>query len=72
MKGKYVFIDLPSEAALKQYQLINSCPPGDAGKFALKLLSIFYSPEELARSNCTKAEGRELLNPEFLLAIKCK
>ena len=56
VKGKYVFVDLPSEAALKQYQLINSCPPGDVGKVTLKLPSIFYTPEELARSNCTKAE----------------
>ena len=30
------------------------------------------SAEELSRSNCTKADGRELLDPNRLLGIKCK
>ena len=44
--------------------------PPDPAKFALRLLSIFFSPEQLARSNCTKADGRDLLDPTILLAIK--
>ena len=59
----YVHVLLPSEAALQEYQLINACPPKDAGKFALKLLSIFYSPEVLSRLNCTKAEGETFWIP---------
>ena len=38
----------------------------------LKLLSVFFTMDELARSNCTKAERRELLNQEILQTIKCK
>ena len=65
-------VNLLSEAAEKEYQLINACPPKDAGKFALKLLSMFYSPEVLSRSNCTKAEGRDLLDPHLSMGIKRK
>lgn len=74
VKGKYihVHVNMPSEAALKEYQVTNACPPKDAGKFALKLLSVFFSAEELSKSNCTKAEGRDLLDPDLLLGIKRK
>ena len=68
--GKHIYITLPSAAALQEYQVINSCPPKEAGKFALKLLGIFFSPSELAVSNCTKAEGRGLLNPNFNIGNK--
>ncbi len=71
-KGKFVVVDLPSEAALAEFQQVNACLPKDPEKFALKLLSVFFTEEELGRSNCTKAEGRDLLNQEILLAIKCK
>ena len=69
VKAKHI-ADLPSEAALKEYNALNACPPKEAGKFTLKLLGIFFSPEELSHSNCTKAEGRDLLDPNVILGIK--
>jgi hypothetical protein len=71
-KGKFIVVDLPSEAAVTKFKHVNACPVGDPGKFALKLLSVFFSPEELRRSNCTPAEGRDLLDPDSLLGIKSK
>ncbi len=71
VKGRSVVVELPSEAALAQFIQIN-CPPKDPAKFALKLLSVFFTDEELSQSNCTKAEGRDLLNQEILVAIKCE
>ena len=70
--GHYCIVSLPSRAALAEYNSVNSAPPSDASKFALRLLGVFFTVEELARSNCTKADGRELLDPEILQAIKCK
>lgn len=69
-RGRYSIVTVPSRAALAEYNSVNSAPPGDAAKFALRLLGVFFTSEELARSNCTKAEGRELLDPEILQAIK--
>jgi hypothetical protein len=70
VKGKFTIVSLPSEAALAEYNALLSTPPADAAKFALKLLSIFFTSEELGRSNCTKAEGRDLLDQQILQAIK--
>ena len=74
MKGKYVMVELPSEheAALSQFHQVDSCHLKDPAKFALQLLSVFFSDEEFGRSNCTKAEGRETLNLQVLTAIKRK
>ena len=72
VRGKHVYVNLPSEAALADYHQLNNFPPASAAKFALKMLSILFSEEELSISNCTKAEGRKLLNQEKLMAIKCK
>ena len=64
-------LPLPSEAAVALFHSDNCCLPSDAGAFAKKLLDVFFSKEELARSCCTKAVGRELLNQTVLRGIKC-
>ena len=61
-----------SEAVVALFHRINCCLPPDAGSFAKKLLDVFFSEEQLARSCCTKAVGRELLNQSVLCGIKCK
>jgi hypothetical protein len=46
-------------------------PPKDAAEFALRMLSIFFFNEEkLGASNCTKADGRRLLDQDILKSIK--
>ena len=39
VKGKYKIVNVPSEAEFKH---ITNCPPKDAAKFSLKLLSVFF------------------------------
>ena len=68
--GKYEIVTMPSETALVEYKQINVCPPSDPAKFALKFLSVFFTTKQLARSNCTKAGRRELLDQDILQAIK--
>lgn len=71
-KGKHVYLTLPSEAAVIEFQHLNYCPPKDPAKYALKLLALFVSEEELGQSNCTRAEGRKLIDQTVLLGIKRK
>lgn len=48
-------------------QICNSdCPPKKLTKFCLQLLSVFFEEAVLARSNCTKAKGRDLLDQTIL------
>ena len=61
VKGRSVLL---TSAALAEFKQIDACPPKDPAKFALRLLPVFFSDEELGRSNCTKAEGRDLLDQE--------
>ena len=61
---QHLVLSLSSEAAVVLFHSVNCCPPPDAGTFAKKLLDVFFSKEELARSCCTKATG-------MLLGIKC-
>ena len=68
---QHLVLSLPSEAAVALFHSVNCCPPPYAGTFAKKLLDVFFSEEELARTCCTKATGRELLNQTVLLGIKC-
>ena len=65
-------LPLLSEAAVASFHSVNCCLPSDARSFAKKLLDVFFSEEELARSCCTKAIGRELLDQTVLTGIKCK
>ena len=67
-----IILKVPSEAAKALYLQINNCPPKDPAKFALRLLSVFFTDEELAESNCTDAKGRKLLDQSILWGIKCK
>lgn len=68
----HMVMKLPSEKAVAQFVQLNAISPAEAGKFALRMLSLFYTNEELAESNCTLAEGRKLIDHEVLLAIQCK
>ena len=65
-------VTLPTEKSVAEFWQLNNCPTADPGKFALCLLSLCFTNEELAESNCTPAEGRCLLNQETLTAIKCE
>ena len=71
-KGASQVLKVPSQAALSQFQQLTAGVAVDPAKFALKLLSIFYSDEELSESNCTFVEGRKLIDKNVLLGIKCK
>ena len=70
--GKHVYLTLHSEMAVSEFQQISFCPPSEPAKFALRLLSVFFSDDVLAESNCTKAEGRKLLDQQILLGIRCE
>ena len=72
VKGRYSVVELSSEAAVARFKQVNACPPKDAAKFALKLMPVFFTNEELAKLNCTVTQGRDLLNQEYLEAIKRK
>lgn len=52
VKDKFIRITLHSEAALKEFEMISACPPNEAGKFALKLLSIFFHLKNLRVPTC--------------------
>ena len=73
-QGQHKILKVPSEAALNQVMQLSSlsAPASDPSKFALRLLSVFFSEEELAEGNCTYAEGRKLLDQDILNGIKCK
>ena len=43
-----------------------------AAKLALALLSVFFTDQEMARSNCTPAPSRQLLNPNIISGIHSK
>ena len=49
-KDNQIVVKLPSEEAKALYAQINNCPPKDPAKFALRLLSVFLSGDELAQS----------------------
>ena len=68
----HIKVNLASTLAVKQFQQLLNCPPDDPGRCALKLLTIFFTESELAKGNCTKAGGRELLDQHLLHGIKCK
>ena len=73
LKGQHVLVKVPSEAALNEFQQITACTLSlKPSKFATSLMSVFWSDEELAESNCTFAKGRKLLNQRIMLGIKCK
>jgi len=43
-----------------------------ARKLALKLLSLFFTKEQLAEGLCTPMKGKNLLNPEIIEGIRYK
>ena len=70
--GHHINLRLLSEAAVAEFRCVESCLPSEPEKFALKLLSVFFSDEVFGKSICTKAEGRQLLDQNILLGIKHK
>ena len=68
-KKGHISVTLTSSLAVKQFKQLVTSPPDDAGKCALKLLSIFFADDMLARGNCTKADGREFLDQSLLQGI---
>ena len=71
-EGKKVFIQLKTQEKATNLDSILACIPATSQKLALKLLGAVFTVEELARSNCTKVEGRDLLDPKILHGIRCK
>lgn len=71
-KSKHTYLKLTSEAALAHYRQLSIFLPKDPAKLALKLLSLFFTDHQLSVSNCTKAEGREILDQKILEGIMCK
>ena len=41
-----------------------------ASSLALKLMNLFFTKEEMAKSNCTPAEGREILRQDIIAGIR--
>ena len=39
-------------------------------QLALKLMNLFFTREE--KSNCTPAEGKEILRQDIIVGIRCK
>ena len=68
---EHVILKVPSAAALMEFNRVSEFVHGAPKKFALKLLSIFFTDEELAESNCTYAPGRKLLDQQVLRGIQC-
>lgn len=64
-EGKKDFIQLQTQEKTTSLDSILVCIPATPQKLALKLLGAIFTVEELARSNCTKVEGRDLLDPKI-------
>lgn len=43
----------------------------NASSLALKLMDLFFTKEEMAKSNCTPAEGRDILWQDIIAGIRC-
>ena len=63
----HIVLQVSSDAAVALFHQANSCLPKEPGKFATKLLDVFFTEEKLARSCCTRASGRELLDQNYFL-----
>ena len=42
-----------------------------ASSLALKLMDLFFTREEMGKSNCTPAEGRDILRQDIIAGIRC-
>ena len=75
-RSSSVIVTVPSDDDLAQFTELNAVPPKDPAKdpakYALRLLSVFFTDEELAESNCMRAEERKLLNQAKISAIRDK
>ena len=67
---QHIVLQVSSDAAVALFHQASSCLSKEPGKFATKLLDVFFTEEKLARSCCTRALGRELLDQNVLLGIK--
>ena len=63
------FIKLPNESALAEFHQLNACLPSEPHRYAQRMLSLFFSNEVLANSNCSPAKGRQLVDQKVMNAI---
>ena len=64
------FVKLSNESALAEFHQLNACLPSKPHRYAQRMLSLFFSNEVLAISNCTLAKGRQLADHKVMNAIK--
>ena len=67
-RGEHIKIDGFTQRQVKGKEVLAS----NASSLALKLMDLFFTKEEMARSNCTPAEGREILRQDIIAGIQCK
>ena len=72
LENKKMWIPLASKSDVQKFHSVNQNLPPAAHKYALKLMDVFFTKEELKTGNCTVAEGRTLLNQQILQGMKCK
>ena len=67
--SRAVIVTVPSEAALAQFTKLNAVPPKDPAKYVLRLLSVFFTDEELAESNY-ESQGNESIESGHNICYK--
>ena len=65
--GEHVRIDGFTQRQVKGKEVLAL----SASSLALKLMDLFFTKEEMAKSNCTPAEGREILRQDIIAGIRC-
>lgn len=65
--GEHVRIDGFTQRQVKGKEVLAS----SASSLALKLMDLFFTKEEMGKSNCTPAEGREILRQDIIAGIRC-
>ena len=65
-RGDHVKVEGFTQRQVKGKEVLAS----DETTLALKLMDLFFSREDMARSNCTPAEGRELLRQDIIAGIR--
>ena len=65
--GEHVRIDGFTQRQVKGKEVLTL----SASSLALKLMDLVFTKEETAKSNCTPAEGREILWQDIIAGIRC-
>ena len=66
--GEHVKIEGFTQRQVKGKEVLAS----SASSLALKLMDLFFTKEDMAKSNCTPAEGREILRQDIIAGIRWK